>query len=152
MNINRHHNRCDGESGELCFVLPQYYTLSFSFCQYFFENFFHFFCFSKNDEPTTFLSIGKSTKKSLLNIPQILLCMLFHKNFCRFSSQLDIYKSKVLLYNVTCWQTIACQVPLFCTPSFCPCEMPISWHPCASTVMVCNFYLLFIFQISPKSL
>ena len=44
-NINPHHNRCAGESGALCFVLPEYYTTPFRVCQEFFENFSIFLFF-----------------------------------------------------------------------------------------------------------
>ena len=40
---------------------------------------------------------------------------LFHKCLRQFSSQLNIYKSIFLWYNITCRWTIVCRVPLFCT-------------------------------------
>lgn len=41
-NIDPRHNRCVGESGVLCFVLPRYYTTSRPICQELFENFLSF--------------------------------------------------------------------------------------------------------------
>ena len=41
-DINPYHNRCMGESRELFFVLPKYYTTLFCVCQVFFQTFFSF--------------------------------------------------------------------------------------------------------------
>ena len=101
-SINPHHNRCAGESGVLFFVLPVYYTTPNSFCQVLFskkqKNIFRIFHFLVRHT----LSIGKSYKNANQNVVHFLTCMLFHKFFCQFSSQLNIYKSTTLRYNITC--------------------------------------------------
>ena len=101
-NINPHHNRCVGESGALCFVLPDYYTTPNPICQEFFQNFLFFFLFFIWFSVRHALSIGKRHKKGYHFRCNFLTHMLFHKNFCRFSSQLNIYKSTFLLYNIWC--------------------------------------------------
>ena len=62
------------------------------------------------------MSIDNCDKRACLFGSEILPYMLFHKNNCRFSSLLNIYKSLRIWYNIDYWQATACQVPLFCTP------------------------------------
>jgi len=112
-DINPRHNRCVGESGELCFVLPEYYTTQKSICQDLFEKKFNFLKKLFRLRCTTKMSIEKSTKKEDYNCPHFLRLMLFDKFFCRFSSLLDIYKSTFLRYNITRRWAIARRVPSF---------------------------------------
>ena len=72
------------------------------------------------------MSIEKSNKKSCFCMGQILLYMLFHENFCRFSSQLNIYKMAFLRYNNTRRWAIVRRVPSFAHPDSIFCEMSIS--------------------------
>ena len=71
-----------------------------------FSNFFKLFqTFFKTAFPyfgTTKMSMENYHKKDNQNIAKILLCRLCDENFCRFSSQLNIYKRAVLVYNITC--------------------------------------------------
>ena len=101
-SINPHHNRCAGESGALCFVLPAYYTTTFLVCQHLFCIFSKYFRFVFQFLVRHKMSMENSHKKDYQNSRKILSRMLFHKFFCRFSSQLNIYKSGVFWYNVLC--------------------------------------------------
>ena len=95
--------------------LPDYYTTPNPICQELFQNFLIFFLFPIRFSVRHALSIGKRYKKRCQFRCNFLTHMLFHKNICRFSSQLNIYKSTFLLYNIWCWRAIVRQVPLFCT-------------------------------------
>ena len=115
--INQHHNRCAGESGVLCFVFHAYIIHhQIALVKTFFAIFSTFFkmCFPVSG--TTKMSMEKYHKKIRQIVWFFLLCIIFHENFCRFSSQLNIYKTASMVYNDTCWWATACQVPLFCTP------------------------------------
>lgn len=122
------HDRCRGESGALCFVLPVYDTTHFSFCQGFFQNIFakakKIFVprilpyktgvLGRTHRPATGRNlwqqkyifatcdknvIGKCNKLQCKYRTKFLLCMLFHKNQARISSEIIIYKSTGMRYN-----------------------------------------------------
>ena len=101
--INPRHNRCAGESGALCFVFHAYIIhhrialvkTFFAFFSTFFKSRFPVFS-------TTKMSMEKTHKKHRQKACFFLLCIIFHENFCRFSSQLNIYKTASMVYNDTC--------------------------------------------------
>jgi len=100
--INQRHNGCVGENRTVCFVLPVYYTRPPPVCQGLFEKKFLFFSFFI---PFFYYDIdvhGKEAQKVLPKHGKILTHRFLHKNFCRFSSYLMIYKSTVLVYNIPC--------------------------------------------------
>lgn len=113
-NINRKHNGCYGESGELCFVFCNI-ILRFSPLVNSFFKFFRVFvknfsgAFEKAHKgragmtyfTTTSMSIEKSNKNNGSFRLKFLLHTLLHKFFCRFSSQLNIYKKSFLRYNIS---------------------------------------------------
>ena len=118
---------CQGESGVLCFVLLAYYTTHFPACQVFFK------FFSKNIFSTVssfwcdMFVHGKTNKKCEPNRVYFLHRMFFHKKIRLFSSQLNIYKSAQMRYNIYAVGNRR-QVPFVahCKARFC--EMSILWH------------------------
>ena len=88
------------------------------------------------------MSIGKRYKKDLPKRSKILLGMLFHKNFCRFSSQLNIYKSALMRYNISAVGNRR-QVPFVahCRVRSAKCQAYDIIHAVAAG-SVCNFQIL----------
>ena len=121
----------------LCFARLLYTTLS-DLSRAFSKKLFLFsdFWFLKTHDINVHV---KDHQKKHQKKEKFLICMLFHKNFRRFSSYLMIYKSTLLLYNIICWRARVCQVPLFCTLQICFCEMSSLWHPCVKTVRCAIF-------------
>ena len=92
---------------------PSIILCFFPFVKSFFEFFSTFFKKTFRIRCTTKMSIGKTNKNHNFNRRKILRYMLFHENFCRFSSLLDIYKFVFLRYNNSRRGAIVLRVPSF---------------------------------------
>ena len=129
-HINRGHSMCRGESGVLCFVLLAYYITLPPACQVLFFFFSIFFRFASQESfpvsCTTCLSMEKPPKIAPV-FEKIFSWYVFYKKKCPFSSQLNIYKSHRMRYNIYAVGNRR-QVPFVahCKARFC--GMSISWH------------------------
>ena len=116
---------CRGESGALCFVLLAYYTTDQTVCQVLFLFFSKFFSFAISSFWCDIFVYGKTTKKFTSDGWKFLHCMFFHKKIRLFSSQLNIYKSSQMRYNIYAVGNRR-QVPFVAHCKARTCEMSIS--------------------------
>ena len=114
----------------LCFVLLVHYITLLSACQVFFSFFQYFFILPPLRAIQFFVRhfcLWKNHQKSMPLWGEIFSWYVFYKKNCPFSSQLNIYKSNQMRYNIFAVGNRR-QVPFVahCKARFC--GMSISWH------------------------